>query len=170
MSHWKSWSHLVCDSHRFVGWCLLVCCPRRWGNTCICEFVIEFLGILVQWDCYSLCWFFIFIYFRIFFGFVSCIQPIYELIDIDVSWCMFPIYLQTMAQICILSCLANANVEAGPPTAAKLDGARYDQVLAINGHGISSMDDLPEVAWFCLGVVRWGDSHSTVVAWSGTPH
>ena len=26
--------------------------------------------------------------------------------------------------------------------------ARYDQVLAINGHGISSMDDLPEVAWF----------------------
>ncbi len=71
------------------GLMFAVCCPRKWGNTCICEFVIEFLGILVQWDCYPLCWFLIFIYFHIFFGFVSCIQPIYQLIYLDVSWCIF---------------------------------------------------------------------------------
>lgn len=33
-----------------------------------------------------------------------------------------------------------------PPTSTEPNGRnrRYDQVLAINGHGISSMDDLPE--------------------------
>ena len=75
-------------------------------------------------------------------------------LSIDLPRCImmyFPIYLQTMRHIshCLmhLQLFSQRQVETGnqrQPTGR----ARYDQVLAINGHGISSMDDLPEVAWF----------------------
>ena len=37
--------------------------------------------------------------------------------------------------------------------------SRYDQVMAVNGHAVSSMDDLPEVRSVFELILSLGDAH-----------